>query len=98
MRRFFSYICALPVWDDKPTKHLGCQYSVDKSSTKKARVDTTITSAMPEYFFDMVRRFEDHTATKVKEVDTPFLDQGADKRHKDELQRPGELQWIAPSV
>ena len=85
------------VWGEKDTRHLGCQYQVSRLTDKKGEITTKIRAAMPDYFEDMVRRFESRMGIEIKPVDTPWLDAGAEKRHKEELSQPGKYGWVAAS-
>ena len=85
------------VWGDKGNRHLGCYYQVFRQKEKDGSTLTTIRATMPEYFLDIVRRFEERMGVIVKDADTPWLDDAAAKRYQSEFDQEGVFGFMAAS-
>ena len=84
-------------WGEAPTRHLGCNYTVERKKVATGDTVTTIRSQMKDYFLDIVRRFEERTGVTVPDAPTPWLDSGAASRHEQEQSQAGNFGDIAAS-
>ena len=59
------------VWKEDDTRHLACQYKVFREKQKDGEIEMTIKASMPNYFRDIVNRFEKRMGVEIMEYHTP---------------------------